>query len=99
MQVSRDSEIQEANITNIDQNIDPNTEEDSGLAQFLIERACRNSVLANYFYWYLVIECEDQEEILQDTARDKQMYASVLQRFKSALKAGPQVNTITNLCE
>ena len=94
MQVSRDSEIQEANITNIDQNIDPNTEEDSGLAQFLIERACRNSVLANYFYWYLVIECEDQEEILQDTARDKQMYSSVLQRFKSALKAGPQVNTI-----
>ena len=30
-----------------------------GLAQFLIGRACRNDVIANYFYWYLVIECEE----------------------------------------
>jgi len=30
-----------------------------GLVQFLIDRACRSNVLANYFYWYLVIECEE----------------------------------------
>ena len=29
-----------------------------GLVQFLIGRACKNDVIANYFYWYLVIECE-----------------------------------------
>ena len=29
-----------------------------GLAKFLIERASKNDVIANYFYWYLVVECE-----------------------------------------
>ena len=29
------------------------------LATFLIRRACENTTLVNYFYWYLVIECED----------------------------------------
>ena len=38
------------------------SEQDSGLAQFLIDRACRNSNIANYFYWYLVIECEDEDQ-------------------------------------
>ena len=35
--------------------------ENLGLATFLIQRACKNSSLANYFYWYLLIECEEQE--------------------------------------
>lgn len=35
------------------------------LASFLIRRACKNSALANYFYWYLIIECEDQESIIK----------------------------------
>nr|CAI5868714.1 unnamed protein product [Callosobruchus analis] len=30
------------------------------LASFLIHRASKNFTLANYFYWYLLIECEDQ---------------------------------------
>lgn len=30
------------------------------LASFLINRACKNSILANYLYWYLLIECEDK---------------------------------------
>ena len=34
-------------------------ESKGGLVQFLIDRACRNDVLANYLYWYLVIECEE----------------------------------------
>ena len=93
MQVSRDSEVQGS--TTPPEQSDQN-DEDSGLAQFLIERACRNSVIANYLYWYLVIECEEQEvEALQDRARDRQMYSSVLHRFKSALRAGPQVFYIT----
>ena len=29
------------------------------LASFLIQRSCSNDVLANYLYWYLVVECED----------------------------------------
>ena len=30
-----------------------------GLAQFLIDRACKNDAIANYFYWYLIVECEE----------------------------------------
>ena len=30
-----------------------------GLVKFLIDRACKNDVIANYLYWYLMIECED----------------------------------------
>lgn len=40
-------------------------EEDIHLASFLIQRACKNSALANYFYWYLLIECEDQEPTIK----------------------------------
>lgn len=40
-------------------------EEDIHLASFLIQRACNNSALANYFYWYLLIECEDQEPTIK----------------------------------
>ena len=34
---------------------------DQTLSAFLISRACDNSTVANYFYWYLLIECEDQD--------------------------------------
>ena len=61
-------------------------EQDSGLAQFLIDRACRNSTIANYFYWYLVIECEEDD---QENNKCRDMYLSVLKKFKSALKSGP----------
>lgn len=40
-------------------------EDDTHLASFLIQRACKNSALANYFYWYLLIECEDQEPTIK----------------------------------
>ena len=62
------------------------TEQDSGLAQFLIDRACKNSTIANYFYWYLVIECEGDA---QENTKVRDMYLSVLKKFKNALKSGP----------
>lgn len=33
--------------------------QDSSLARFLIQRAAANFMLGNYFYWYLMVECED----------------------------------------
>jgi hypothetical protein len=39
----------------------PSSDDGQGLASFLIQRACYNSCLANYFYWYLHIECEESE--------------------------------------
>ena len=34
--------------------------EDSGLADFLIERAVKDPVLGNRFHWYLMVEVEDK---------------------------------------
>lgn len=62
------------------------TEERLSLASFLISRACNNSVVANYLYWYLLIECEDQ-----DGCRDiapRHMYLSVMRTFSHKLAKG-----------
>lgn len=64
------------------------------LASFLISRACQNSTLANYFYWYLMIECEDQADpaiaAKQDT-RIKEMYLTVMKTFSATLSYGSAV--------
>ncbi|XP_061932147.1 phosphatidylinositol 3-kinase catalytic subunit type 3 isoform X2 [Apis cerana] len=61
------------------------------LASFLITRACQNTTLANYFYWYLSIECEDQSDpsisAKQDT-RVKEMYNTVMSMFSMMLAQG-----------
>ncbi|KDQ06726.1 hypothetical protein BOTBODRAFT_167791 [Botryobasidium botryosum FD-172 SS1] len=38
--------------------------DDSGLADFLIDRGARNPVLGNRFYWYLMVEMEDKDKTL-----------------------------------
>ncbi|XP_058804618.1 phosphatidylinositol 3-kinase catalytic subunit type 3 [Phymastichus coffea] len=66
----------------------------NNLASFLITRACQNSTLANYLYWYLSIECEDQPDpiisLKQDT-RVREMYVSVMKMFTNALSFGNSV--------
>ncbi|KAG8225411.1 hypothetical protein J437_LFUL004611 [Ladona fulva] len=58
------------------------------LATFLIHRACQNSTLANYFYWYLLIECEDQDPAVKQDSRVKDMYITVMKRFSQTLSKG-----------
>ena len=58
------------------------------LATFLIQRACKNLTLANYLYWYLSIECEDQESIRKQDERVKEMYVTVLKTFLRKLSNG-----------
>lgn len=64
------------------------------LASFLITRTCQNTTLANYFYWYLCIECEDQNDpsisAKQDT-RVKEMYITVMSMFSTMLAQGNTV--------
>ncbi|XP_057305578.1 phosphatidylinositol 3-kinase catalytic subunit type 3-like isoform X2 [Hydractinia symbiolongicarpus] len=55
----------------------------SDLASFLVVRACTNDKIANFFYWYLFVECKD--------ARDKKvtdMYYNIMRRFSKALLNG-----------
>lgn len=48
---------------------------DSSLAGFLISRASENSILGSYFYWYLMVECEDKNRkgLFQKVAYDFQV--------------------------
>ncbi|KAK7077877.1 Phosphatidylinositol 3-kinase catalytic subunit type 3 [Halocaridina rubra] len=58
------------------------------LASFLINRAAQNPTLANYLYWYLLVECEDHEPGLKHDTKVREMYLWVLRRFKLALQQG-----------
>ncbi|XP_037812204.1 phosphatidylinositol 3-kinase catalytic subunit type 3 [Lucilia sericata] len=60
----------------------------TNLATFLIQRACKNPTLANYLYWYLSIEVEDQESIRKQDERVHEMYDMVLKMFMKVLENG-----------
>ncbi|XP_061769625.1 phosphatidylinositol 3-kinase catalytic subunit type 3 isoform X3 [Nerophis ophidion] len=62
-----------------------NMEQD--LCTFLISRACKNSTLANYLYWYVIVECEDQDTLQRDP-KTHEMYLNVMRRFSQALLKG-----------
>uniref|UniRef100_A0A8C0Y3E4 Phosphatidylinositol 3-kinase catalytic subunit type 3 n=1 Tax=Cyprinus carpio carpio TaxID=630221 RepID=A0A8C0Y3E4_CYPCA len=62
-----------------------NLEQD--LCTFLISRACKNSTLANYLYWYVIVECEDQDTQQRDP-KTHDMYINVMRRFSQALLKG-----------
>ncbi|PNF20743.1 Phosphatidylinositol 3-kinase catalytic subunit type 3 [Cryptotermes secundus] len=63
-------------------------ETNQDLATFLIQRACQNSALANYFYWYLLIECEDQEPAVKQDSKVRDMYLTVMKTFSQTLLKG-----------
>lgn len=59
----------------------------SSLARFLIARAVDSFMLGNYFYWYLMVECEDSS---QDQGRDNQtIYRKVAFDFMTELEKRP----------
>lgn len=64
-------------------------EKESDLASFLIERACDNSILANYFYWYMSVECENDESTAKEQ-KVNEMYLCIMKRFSQALVKGGQ---------
>ncbi|PSN36071.1 Phosphatidylinositol 3-kinase catalytic subunit type 3 [Blattella germanica] len=63
-------------------------ESSQNLATFLIQRASQNSTLANYFYWYLLIECEDQEPAVKQDSKVREMYLTVMKTFSQTLLKG-----------
>jgi phosphatidylinositol 3-kinase len=54
-------------------------ESSSPLGNFLVDRACKSSVIANYLYWYLKVEREDEEDNSYD------LYSSVFSYFENQL--------------
>ncbi|KPJ11468.1 Phosphatidylinositol 3-kinase catalytic subunit type 3 [Papilio machaon] len=61
--------------------------ESCSLAGFLIGRACGDAVVANYLYWYLLIECEDAE-CGAAPRPPRHMYLSVMKTFSQRLAKG-----------
>lgn len=64
------------------------------LATFLIHRASRNPTLSNYLYWYLFIECENQDSIRKQDEKVKAMYDKVLKMFKQTLMSSAELKQI-----
>ncbi len=56
---------------------------DSSLARFLISRAAENFVLGNYFYWYLMVECDDNS--LDQGPETQKIYSKVAYDFMTEL--------------
>lgn len=69
------------------------------LATFLINRACVNETLANYLYWYLMVEIEEHKPSESSTSSSSTgqlpsdsknyiMYLNVMNRFSQKLQQG-----------
>ncbi|KAI0714408.1 atypical/PIKK/PI3K protein kinase [Cerioporus squamosus] len=54
--------------------------DDSGLADFLIARAVRNPILGNRFYWYLMVEVAMEDKVMA------KMYGRVVFKFMKILE-------------
>jgi hypothetical protein len=61
--------------------------QDSSLARFLISRAASSFTLGNYFWWYVMVECDDKS---QDQGPDNQaIYGKVAYDFMTELVKQP----------
>jgi phosphatidylinositol 3-kinase len=58
--------------------------QDSSLAQFLISRAVNNFILGNYFYWYLMVECDDKSD--DQSPEVRKMFTKVAFDFMAELE-------------
>ncbi|XP_019862704.1 PREDICTED: phosphatidylinositol 3-kinase catalytic subunit type 3-like [Amphimedon queenslandica] len=55
------------------------------LASFLIARACRSTRLANYFHWYVYVECQEDKD-----PASKEKYESIRSKFLDDLRNSPR---------
>lgn len=61
--------------------------QDSSLARFLISRAVNNFILGNYFYWYVMVECDDTSDDQPPEVR--KMFQKVAYDFMAELVKQP----------
>jgi phosphatidylinositol 3-kinase len=62
--------------------------QDSSLAAFLIQRAAANVILGNYFYWYLMVECDDHSP--EQGVDNRSIYRKVAYDFMLELVKDPE---------
>lgn len=61
--------------------------QDSSLARFLINRAVHNFILGNYFYWYVMVECDDTSDEQPPDVR--KMFQKIAYDFMTELVKQP----------
>ncbi|KAJ1806698.1 Phosphatidylinositol (PI) 3-kinase, partial [Coemansia sp. RSA 2599] len=64
---------------------------ESSLAGFLIERALKNKTLGNFFYWYLMVECDDR--------KTGKAYGKVVFQYVSALSNAENGSRVQSMFE
>ncbi|XP_071952733.1 phosphatidylinositol 3-kinase catalytic subunit type 3-like [Antedon mediterranea] len=87
LRASSMSSVEDHSENNQSQNIDgtDDRDEECDLATFLINQATCNFTIANYFYWYLVVECDRQDSLISKDPKVTEMYVNVMKRFSQAL--------------
>ncbi|XP_045450197.1 phosphatidylinositol 3-kinase catalytic subunit type 3 [Melitaea cinxia] len=65
------------------------------LALFLVRRACENPVVANYLYWYLLVECEDEAGGRAPDLGTRHMYLAAMRMLSHLLASGNAVQQRT----
>ncbi|KAL2180901.1 kinase-like domain-containing protein [Thermothelomyces heterothallicus CBS 202.75] len=61
--------------------------QDSSLARFLISRAANSFTLGNYFWWYVMVECDDKS--LDQGADNQAIYGKIAYDFMTELVKRP----------
>jgi phosphatidylinositol 3-kinase len=61
--------------------------QDSSLARFLIQRAAANFMLGNYFYWHLMVECDDNSP--DQGIESRNIYLKVAFEFMTEIERAP----------
>lgn len=75
--------VQALKYEHISTTSDQESTQDSSLAQFLIQRASTNFMLGNYFYWYLMVECDDESP--EQGPENREIYRKVAYDFMMEL--------------
>ncbi|KAL2269563.1 hypothetical protein VTJ83DRAFT_1747 [Remersonia thermophila] len=61
--------------------------QDSSLARFLISRAVNSFTLGNYFYWYVMVECDDKSP--EQSSDNQAIYGKVAYDYMTELVKQP----------
>jgi phosphatidylinositol 3-kinase len=79
--------VQALKYEHISTDSDQEVTHDSSLARFLIQRAAANFKLGNYFYWYLMVECDDYSA--EQGVDNRNIYRKVAYEFMTEIVKEP----------
>lgn len=82
--------VQALKYEHISPESDHEVAQDSSLARFLISRAVNSFVLGNYFWWYVMVECDDKS--VDQPPEIRQLYNKVAYDFMIELVKQPGGN-------